>query len=409
MTVKKWTSTLAAVALGVSLMGAASAQAEKAPDNIVIGYALAKTGPNAPGADTTQRPNYEMWVKEVNAQGGIMLKAYGKRVPIKVVEYDDRSSTEEAVRAVERLITQDKVDLLLPPWGTATNLAVAPLFDRYGYPLVGTTNLTDKADQFAKRWPTNFFLLGSAAMYAESLMDVLSDAHKAGKINNKVAMISVADGFGVESATAARKAAKEKGLDLVIDKAYPLGSSDLSTLLNEVKESGADTFIAYSYPPDTVLISDQARVVSLNPKVFYTGVGTQFPFFIGKYGAAGVEGQMSMGGIDGDSKLMQDYRARHKEMTGKDADYWGSAVSYASLQMLQQAIERVGKIDRKAILKELQTGTFDTVLGSIKLQNNQLKGIFTVGQWQNGVFQGIAPASHHGAKPVIIPKAPWKK
>ncbi|WJJ94569.1 ABC transporter substrate-binding protein [Neopusillimonas aromaticivorans] len=86
-----------------------------------------------------------------------------------------------------------------------------------------------------------------------------------------------------------------------------------------------------------------------------------------------------------------DYRARHKEMTGKDADYWGSQVTYASLQMLQQAIERVGKIDRAAIQKELQNGTFETILGPIKLENNQLRGIFTVGQWQNGVFQGLAP------------------
>jgi branched-chain amino acid transport system substrate-binding protein len=77
--------------------------------------------------------------------------------------------------------------------------------------------------------------------------------------------------------------------------------------------------------------------------------------------------------------------------------------------MLQKAIERVGKIDRAAIQNELKTGTFETILGPIKLENNQLRGIFTVGQWQNGVFQGVGPASMSGAKPVIIPKPEWKK
>ncbi len=240
-------------------------------------------------------------------------------------------------------------------------------------------------------------------------MDVLGNAKKEGKIGNKVAMISVADGFGVDSASAARKAAARHGFELVLDKTYPVGSSDLSSLLNEAKASGADTFIVYSYPPDTILISDQARVVGFNPKVFYTGVGTQFPSFPGKYGAAAIEGQMSLGGINGDSKPVMDYRARHKEMTGKDADYWGSQVTYASLQMLQQAIERVGKIDRAAIRKELQSGTFETILGPIKLENNQLRGIFTVGQWQNGVFQGVGPANLEGAKPIILPKPEWKK
>ena len=118
---------------------------------------------------------------------------------------------------------------------------------------------------------------------------------------------------------------------------------------------------------------------------------------------------MSLGGIDGTSKAIQEYRARHKEMTGKDTDYWGSPVSYASLQMLQQAIERVGEIDREKISAELKKGGFETILGDIKIVNNQLVGIFTVGQWQNGVFQGVGPKDLKGAQPVIIPKPDWKK
>jgi len=50
-------------------------------------------------------------------------------------------------------------------------------------------------------------------------------------------------------------------------------------------------------------------------------------------------------------------------MTGQEPDRWASPVTYASLQMLQQAIERVGAIDRAAAIKELQTGTFETILG----------------------------------------------
>ena len=381
--------------------------AQEAPKSIRIGWSLAKSGPNAPGGETTVRPNYEMWVKEVNAAGGLMLKAYGKRVPIEVVEYDDRSSTEEAVRAIDRLITQDKVDLVLPPWGTGTNMAVAPTFAKYDLPLLGSTFLTDRAPELAKRWNNVFFMLGSGGDYAEALLTLLEQQRKAGKIGDKIAMIFVADAFGVDAATAARKAAAKHGFKLVLDKSYPIGSQDLSPLLNEAKAQAPDTFIAFSYPPDTVLVSDQARVLSFNPKVFYTGVGTQFPFFKAKYGA-GLEGQMSTGGVDGDSPLIKGYFARHKELTGKEPDSWGSPVTYASLQILQQAIERVGKIDRKAIVQEIRTGTFDTVIGPIKLQDQVLKGIFQVGQWQNGVFQGVAPDNLKGAKPLVVPKPNWK-
>src|SRR5688572_9920708 len=99
-------------ALFAALTISASAVAQDA--TIKIGYAIAKTGPNAAGAGITTLPNYKLWVKDVNDAGGI--KVGGKAMKIEVVEYDDRSSSEEAVRAIERLATQDKADFILPPW-----------------------------------------------------------------------------------------------------------------------------------------------------------------------------------------------------------------------------------------------------------------------------------------------------
>lgn len=402
----KQAPAVAVAALLVALAPPSAAQ--QAPATIRIGWSMAKTGPGAPATATLVAPNYELWVKEINAAGGLLLKAYGKRVPVEVVEYDDRSNNEEAVRAVERLVTQDKVDLVLPPWGTAANMAVAPTLARYGMPHIGATMLTDKAPELAKRWGNLFFMLGSAGGYAETLLEFLEQQRKAGRIGDKLAMIFVADAFGVESALAARKAAAAHGFKLVVDKSYPIGSQDLSPLLSEAKGLAPDALIAFSYPPDTVLISDQARVIGLNPKVFFTGVGTPFPFFKAKYGT-GAEGQLSFGGVDGDSAAIKDYTRRHKEATGKDPDGWGSPIVYASLQILQQAIERVGKLDREAIVKELKSGSFDTVLGPAKFQNQLLaQQVFQVGQWQGGVFQGVAPAGIAGVKPALIPKPAWK-
>ena len=84
---------LAAATCAATLGFASIAQAQT---SVKIGYALSRTGPNAGGAAVTTLPNYEMWVKEVNAAGG--LKLGDKRVPIEVVQYDDRSSAEEAAK-----------------------------------------------------------------------------------------------------------------------------------------------------------------------------------------------------------------------------------------------------------------------------------------------------------------------
>src|SRR5690606_22410986 len=125
-----------------------------------IGYAVSKTGPNAAGAGITTIPNYLLWVDDVNKAGGITLSKLGQTLPIEVIEYDDRSAAEETVRAVERLATQDNVDFILPTWGTAANIASAPSFDRFGYPQLGATAVTDMAPELAQRFSKSFWFLG---------------------------------------------------------------------------------------------------------------------------------------------------------------------------------------------------------------------------------------------------------
>ena len=77
-----WTRALGAtLALALAAFGAASASAQDASaKSIKIGYAISKTGPNAGGANITQIPNYQLWVKEVNDKGGLMLSSLGKQI-----------------------------------------------------------------------------------------------------------------------------------------------------------------------------------------------------------------------------------------------------------------------------------------------------------------------------------------
>jgi branched-chain amino acid transport system substrate-binding protein len=387
-------------------MASAIAAYSETPKSIRIGYAISLTGPNTAGAGITVLPNYRLWVKEVNAAGGIMLKSIGKRVPIEVIQYDDHSNADDAVAAVERLISEDKVDFILPPWGTGLNLAVAPLFHRAGYPLLATTAMNDQAPELGKLWPNSFWFNGTATSAAQAFVATISKLRSDGKIGNSVAILSVADQFGIGLAKVARKAFKQGSFALVYDRAYPVETEDMREVMIEVKRHHPDTFAAFSYPPDTIMITEQARASNFNPKVFYTAVGAAFPLYKERFGID-VEGVMGIGGWNADAPASKDYFRRHVEMTGQEPDRWASPITYASLQILQQAIERVGGIDRAAVIKELQTGTFDTVVGPVKFKNNLFEDTWFVGQWQNGDFQGIAPASLPGAHPIMFPKPPW--
>ena len=121
-----------------------------------------------------------------------------------------------------------------------------------------------------------------------------------GKIGDTVAMVSVADGFGIDLSAAARPALKKAKFKLVYDKSYPVGTQDLSPILNEAKALNPDVFVAFSYPPDTLGLTEQARIAGFNPKIFYIGVGTAFPLYKRKFGA-NAEGVMGIGGWNGDS------------------------------------------------------------------------------------------------------------
>lgn len=397
-------SALALAAIG-AMAWIGPAMAQTPPATVKIGYAISKTGPFAGGASITTLPAYQLWVKEVNAAGGLMLG--GKRVPIDVIEYDDRSNSEEAVKAIERLATQDKVDFILPPWGTGQNLAVGPILNRLGYPHLAVTTNTNRAPELAKRWPNASFWLGLPSEISVTFVDLLAKMRSEGKIGATVAMIGVSDQFGIELSTAARDALKKANFNLAYDKSYPPGTQDMQPMLKDAVAANPDVFIAFSYPPDTLAVTDTARILNFNPKVFFTGVGTAFPLYKQKFGA-NADGVMGIGGWNADLPALKDYLRRHTEALGREPDRWANPITFASLQALQQAIEKVGRIDRAAVIKALHESTFDTIIGQVKLKDGLLQDPWAVGQWQGGEYYGVAPTAKGGARPPVAPKPAWK-
>src|SRR5262245_31047576 len=142
---------------------------------IRIGFTLSATGPYAVGAGITQRPNYDLWLDQVNAKGGLTIAGGGKR-PIQFVDHDDRSEIETIVRLYEKMITDDKVDLVLPPWGTAANFAVAPIANKHGYPMIGPTVGSLKLKDL--NLPCFYAILAQPDAMMLSLANFLKDAKK---------------------------------------------------------------------------------------------------------------------------------------------------------------------------------------------------------------------------------------
>jgi branched-chain amino acid transport system substrate-binding protein len=394
---KPITYAAAIVLAGTLGLGAAYAQ-----DPIKVGVVGPKTGPLAAGAAVTHWPGFKLWAQKVNARGGLKLKAGQRKVEL--IEYDDRTQPGETIKAVERLATQDKADFIMAPYGTGFNLATAPIFAKYGYPQIAQAAVTDKIDELTKRYPTLFFVQGSTTSYAQTAIDVLKKLKDERKIGNRVAVVNVADTFGIELANAARPIFKKAGFEIVYDKSYPLGTQDLAPVIKAAKAANPDAFVAWSYPPDTFGLAEQAKIEGLNVKAYYSAVATAFPAFKKKFGAS-AENILGAGGVKDTPELRQFYKEL-KDVTGVDGDYWGNPVYFAMLQIIEQAIEGVGSMDLKAITQYIKTHTFKTLIGEIDIRKQKLNWLWTVGQWQGDVFHGVAGVGVKDAKPVQL-KTGW--
>jgi len=392
--VTSWGTRL--VTLALALLIATPVVAQDPP--IRIGYAIARTGPWAAGAQVTQEPNYILWAEQVNAAGG--LNVQGKRRKVELVGVDDRSETETVVRTYEKLMGTDKVDLILPPWGTGANFAVMPVIQKHGYPMLAPTATGRKLLDMKN--PYFFALL----QQPDSMMGALAEFLAARGVKT-AAVVYVDELFGLETLGALENALKAKNIQIVEKKSYPLGVKDLSPVLRDFKAKSPDAFLGITYPPDTFLVTGQSKEIGFNPKVFYAAVGTAFPVYKQRMGEA-IEGVTGLGTWNPKmSPAAKAYFDAHVAKFQKEPDRWASAHAWAGMQILQQSVEKVG-LDRKALREHIASTEFDTVIGKIRFKDGEnvaTPGI--VSQWQKGEFEVVWPTARATA-PALFPKPAWK-
>jgi branched-chain amino acid transport system substrate-binding protein len=358
---------------------------------------MARTGPWTGGAQVSQEPNYLLWAEQQNAAGGLDVK--GVKRPIELISYDDRSDVETCVRTYEKLMGSDKVDLVLPPWGSNANFAVAPLANRYQYPFLAPTALSKRLVDL--KLPYFFLLLQQPAPMVGALVEMLK-AQGA----KTLACIYVDDLFGLENYAALKVALQGSGITMVEDKSYPGGVKDLSPVLRSIKDKNPDAFVGFTYPPDTILASKQAKEVGFNPKFFYASVGTAFQLYKNVMTPAGAEGVLGMGSWNGKTSAGAKayFDAHTKKFGGKEPDRWASGATWAGLEILTRAVKQAG-LDRKAIRDFVANNTHKTILGDIRFNGSENVGTpGTVGQWQKGEFEVVWPKQLATAS--LVPNKP---
>jgi branched-chain amino acid transport system substrate-binding protein len=393
------------VAVAFLCGGCAQKKALPPKDKIRIGQAVSLSGPLAIGNAAASSPYYDLWVKDVNAEGGIYVKEYGKKLPVELIIYDDKSDIGTMTKLLEKLIVEDKVDFILPPWGTAMLFAAAPIANKHGYILIGGAGGAEKLKDI--KLPYFFQSLDFSETQMPALADILVELGV-----KRVAMIFVEDLHGSEYVERAAPEFTKRGMEVVMKKGYPMGVKDLSLLLKQAKALGAEAFCAFSYPDECMLVTGQAMGIGYNPKVFFLSVGPAFTFYKDAFGPA-AEGVMGGGAWNAKtSPGAKKFAEHYKEVTGKEmGNYWGALYFYSAMEHFKQAVEKAGTLDQKKIRDIMATKKFDTALGPFWYDERQ---VFVnhpgeIGQWQKGVFEVVDPGKKRTAPPIVKPEWPQKK
>lgn len=391
----------------VGLMSACSGtQSTKAKDKILVGMSRPLSGWNAQIGDSAYRPVYEKFVEEVNADGGVFVQEYEKKLPIELLIYDDKSDVGTMTLLTEKLIVEDKVDFLWPASGTAFLFAQAPIANKYGYVLItaegGATSLKDMLPSL----PYIFVTLSFSDWYQVPVFaDLLAEK------GAKSAFITyIADLHGIEYSGVAGIEFANKGISVLGTKSLPPDIKDLSPVIKEAKASEADVFCCFAYPDQIFPAIGTSAELAYNPKCWIGGPGVNFGFFHTAFGPL-VEG------VTGWTSFSPKQSAAAKDLAdklwgGKPEDVqdpWGHPLYWAGLQTWKAAVEKAGSLDQAKIREILATEKFNTVLGETWYQNGLLaKECHTgeVGQWVNGVYEVVGPKDRATAE-FVYPKPAW--
>jgi branched-chain amino acid transport system substrate-binding protein len=379
------------LAAGIAAIGI-SAPAARAADVIKFGAPLALTGALADEAKK-QDLVWKMWLAKVNAAGGINVG--GKKMKAELVEYDYQSDGQRAGQLAEKLITDDKVDFLLSPFGSGHTKIVATIAERYETPIVACAASSESVfDQNSKH------LFGTLSPNAGMFSPMVKYFREKLPQLKRVAVLGRDDIFPKSMAQGVSAASKAAGLDVVYDRLYAVGTMDHSAALSAIKAGNPDWIYATGYTQDLILIRKQMSDLGVKALIISMVAGPAYKEYIDGLGslANGVTSSSwwhqatSYKGV-GVWPTTEDF---YKEFLAKektDPDYIHASCAAAAV-ILQDAIERAGSTDKKKVRDALAKTDVTTFYGPVKFSANGMNQArdLPIIQVQDKQIKVLAPA-----------------
>ena len=396
--------------LVVSVFAAAACGGTSGPatgSTIIIGAPLGTTGSLALEGKLTQQ-GYNLWQDWINARGGIVLN--GVKHPVTIKYYDDQSDANQSALLVQKLITTDKANFLLGPYGSTATNTDAAIAEQNQIPMVEANGAAEKI--FNQGFKYTFGVLSPASKYLQGVIDMAATLTPK---PTTIFMLSADDAFSLEVAKGVETYAPTKGMTVFPIKKYKNGTTQLLAEVQAAKAANPDIVLNSGHLAEAVAINQAAKGLKLNAKIFAYSVGPSTPDFINSlkqdadYVYGGSQWTPQVKYVPAFYLTVPQYVAAYKSKypTEGDPDYHVAMSTMACLA-LQRAIENAGSLDPKKVRDALAALDVMTFAGQIKFDSRGLNIYkpMVVEQIQNGLHHTVFPKDVADAQPKY-PTPPW--
>jgi len=330
-----------AVLLAVLISGKALAG-----DTIRIGAVASVTGA-ASFLGEPERNTLVMLQDQINDAGGIL----GKK--LEIIIYDDETEVNKAVLAADRLIRRDLIQAGIGGTTSGNTLAIMNNFARAGIPLVSMA----AAERIVN--PVNPWVFKTPQSDRHAVTRILD--HAKGQGYERIAIITVSDGFGQAGREVMRELIPEMGLTMVSDEIYGPRDTDMTSQLTRIRNQNPDAIICWGTNPGPAVIARNRQQLRLDIPLYMShGVASRRFIELAGNAAEGLLlplGRLSVAGQIPDDhpqkELLLDYISDYESRFNTPVSSFGG-YAWDAMMLIKEAIEMGGSADPKDIRDNLE-------------------------------------------------------
>jgi branched-chain amino acid transport system substrate-binding protein len=334
-----------------------------AADPLRIGFSISATGPTSP-AGKQVLAGLEIWRSDVNAKGGLLGR------PVEFVYYDDQGSPANAPGIYAKLMSVDKVDLLIGPYSTNVIAATMPAIIQNNRTTIGIFGLGANKEF---KYPRYFSMNSqgpSPSNYSKCVFDLAAQQKPK---PTRVALVGADVEYSRNALDGARENAKNFGMEIVFDRTYPPSTTEFTSIVRAMQAANPDVVFAATLPIDTSGIIRAANEIQFKPKIIggamlgllVTGIKQQLGPMINGYISNEFYIPAPSLQFAGTQQMMAEYQKRAKDLGIDPLGYTYPPYAYAAGQILAKAVTETKSLNDEALAKYLAGNTFDTVIGPI--------------------------------------------